>query len=94
MTIASTSSGATRCHVVVSAGLVTRVGKLATLTGLEKMSRASGIDVVMLDVSVPVTFIVRLTFAALAFSDGIITPAIKASVKSHVRRRRCVTPSQ
>jgi hypothetical protein len=83
-----------RCQAVVRGGLVNSVGRLATLTELEKMSRASGIDVVILDVNVLVTFIVRLIFAALAFSDGIIVLAIKASVKSHVMRRRCVTPLQ
>jgi hypothetical protein len=52
------------------------------------MSRASGIDVVMLDVSVLVTPIVRLSFAAPALRDGIIVLAIKVSVKRHVMRSR------
>jgi hypothetical protein len=88
VTIASTSLGAICCQTVVSAGLVSSVGRLANLTGREKMSRAIGIDGVMLDVSVLATFIVRLAFAALALRDGIIVLAIKASVKSHVMRRR------
>ena len=88
VTIASTSSVATRCQVVVRAGQVTSAGRSANLTGLEKMSRASGIDVVMLDVSVLVTPIVRLSFAAPALRDGIIVLAIKVSVKRHVMRSR------
>jgi hypothetical protein len=77
-----------RCQVVVRAGRVTSEGRLDNLTGLEKISRASGIDVVMLDVSVLVTRSVRLTFAALAVRDGIIVLAINVSVKRHVVRRR------
>ena len=77
-----------RCQTVVRDGLVTSDGRLSNLTGLEKLSRASGIVVVTLDASVLVTFIGRLTFAALAFSDGIIVLAINVSVKRHVVRRR------
>ena len=88
MTTAWTSLGPICCHVEVSAGLVTSVGKAAIFTGRLKVRRAKGIDVVIEELRMLATFTGLAVLAAPALTEGIMTPAIKKSAISEVLRRR------
>ena len=76
-----TSRGPIVTHVVASAGLVTRAGRLDSFTEWLKVSRTRGMEVVTDNVTVPDTFTTLVAATAPAVVVGISDVASNASVK-------------